>query len=148
MGGRDEPSSSVSSCIVGRPISSTSLSDTVWNETWAYWARFAHRKMPTLSTCEVARKSFVGENERLVATLGVLNALINRPVGISNVRMMESRDAATSQRESGEKVCPISLSRRQSLNQQKNHEPHRVSARGILSALSLPSVSRCPLSVR
>ena len=37
-------------------------------------------------------------------TLGVLNASIIRPVGISNVRMIESRDAATSQRESGEKV--------------------------------------------
>ena len=95
----------------------TSLSDTVWNETSAYWARFAHKKMPTLSTCEVAKKSFVGENERLVGTLGVLNASINRPVGISNVRTMESSDAATSQRESGEKVYPISLSHRQSPNQ-------------------------------
>ena len=50
-------------------------------------------------------------------TLGVLNASINRPVGISNVRMMESRDAATSQRESGEKVYPVPLSDRQKLNQ-------------------------------
>jgi len=107
----DKSSSSMSSCIVGNPTSSISVSDTVWNETSAYWARFAHRKTPTLSTCEVAKKSFVGENERLVATLGVLNASINRPVGISNVRMTECRDAATSQRESGEKVYPVSLSR-------------------------------------
>lgn len=47
-----------------------------------------------------------------MATLGVLNASINRPVGISNVRITVSKDAATSQRESGEKVCPVSLSRR------------------------------------
>jgi len=146
-GRKDKPSSSMS-CIVGSPTSSTSLSDTVWNETSAYWARFAHRKTPTLSTCEVAKKSFVGENERLVATLGVLNASINRPVGISNVRMTESRDAATSQRESGEKVYPVPLSRWRGSNQMQNHEPHRVSVRGTLSVLSLPSVSRCPLSER
>lgn len=104
----NRPSSSMSSCIVGSPMSAMSLSDIVWNDTSANWARFAHKKTPTLSTCEVARKSFVGEKERLVATLGVLNASINRPVGISNVRMMESNDAATSQRESGEKVYAVS----------------------------------------
>lgn len=60
--------------------------------------------MPTLSTCAVARKSFVGENEMLVATLEVRNASISRPVGISNVRITESREEATSHRESGEKV--------------------------------------------
>ena len=58
----------------------------------------------------MARKSFVGEKERLVATLGVLNASISRPVGISNVRIMLSMDAATSQRESGENVYPVSVS--------------------------------------
>lgn len=59
----------------------------------------------------------------LVGTLGVLNASINRPVGMSNVRMMESRDATTSQRESGEKVYAVSSVRRQSLNQNRatNH---------------------------
>ena len=85
-----------------------SSSDIVWNDTSAYWARFAHKKTPTLSTCEVAKKSFVGEKERLVATLGVLNASINRPVGTSNVRMTESNDVVISQRESGEKVYPVS----------------------------------------
>jgi len=93
-------------------MSVMSVSDTVWNDTSVYWARFAHRKTPTLSTCEVARKSFVGENEMLVGTLGVLNASINRPVGMSNVRMMESRDATTNQRESGEKVYAVSSVRR------------------------------------
>lgn len=63
-----------------------------------------HRNIPTLSTCAVARKSFVGENEILVATLDVRNASMSRPVGTSNVRMTESSEVATSQRESGEKV--------------------------------------------
>ena len=76
----------------------------------------------------------MGEKERLVATLGVLNASINRPVGISNVRMIESRHAATSQRESGEKVYSF-LSNRQSSKQKQvtNHieyppaEPFKLS---------------------
>lgn len=129
-------------------MSVISVSDTVWNDTSAYWARFAHRKTPTLSTCEVARKSFVGEKERLVATLGVLNASIKRPVGISNVRMIESRDAAISQRESGDKVCPVSRNQRDSSNRKTRYGPHRVPARGTPSILSLSSVSRCPLSVQ
>ena len=41
----------------------------------------------------------------LVATLEVRNASISRPVGISNVRITESREEVTSHRESGEKVC-------------------------------------------
>jgi hypothetical protein len=106
-----------------------SLSLTLWNDTSAYWARLAldidasailefgnylrgqsltyHRKIPTLSTCAVARKSLVGENEMLVATLDVRNASIRRPVGTSKVLITESRELATSQRESGEKVCKV-----------------------------------------
>ena len=61
--------------------------------------------MPTLSTCAVAKKSFVGENAILVATLGVLNASIKRPVGTSNVRITESSEVVTSHRESGENAC-------------------------------------------
>lgn len=60
------------------------------------------RYTPTLSTCAVARKSFVGENAILVATLDVRKASIRRPVGTSYVRMIESNDVVTSQRESGE----------------------------------------------
>jgi hypothetical protein len=41
----------------------------------------------------------------LVATLPVLNASMRRPLGTSNVRMIESRDVVTSQRESGENAC-------------------------------------------
>lgn len=60
------------------------------------------RNTPKLSICDVARKSLVGENERLVATLEVLKASIKRPVGTSNVRMIESSELVTSHRESGE----------------------------------------------
>ena len=62
------------------------------------------RYTPTLSTCAVARKSFVGENATLLATLTVRNASMRRPVGISNVRMTESSAVAMSHRASGEKV--------------------------------------------
>jgi hypothetical protein len=60
---------------------------------------------------------------RLVATLGVLNASISRPVGISNVRITASKDPATSQRESGEKVYTASLSYGKTSNKKKitNH---------------------------
>lgn len=134
------PSSSVSSCIVGNPISATSVSDMVWNDTSANWARLAHKNTPTLSTCEVAKKSFVGEKERLVVTLGVLNASINRPVGISNVRMMESRAAATSQRESGEKVCQIYLSRKDTWNE-GSQTTSRTRPRKPFSSLTVLRVS-------
>ena len=50
----------------------------------------------------MARKSLVGENEMLVATLGVLNASIRRPVGMSNVLIMESSDDAINHLESEE----------------------------------------------
>ena len=50
----------------------------------------------------VARKSFVGENAMLVATLEVRKASTRRPEGISNVRMMESNDVVINHRESGE----------------------------------------------
>lgn len=63
------------------------------------------RYIPTLSTCAVAKKSFVGENVILVATLDVLNASIKRPVGTSNVRIIESNEVVTSHRESGENAC-------------------------------------------
>ena len=64
-----------------------------------------HKNTPTLSTWAVARKSFEGENDTLVATLDVRNASIKRPVGTSNVRITESKAVATNHRESGEKVC-------------------------------------------
>jgi len=60
--------------------------------------------MPTLSTCEVAKKSFEGEKDMLVATLDVLKASIRRPVGMSNVLMTESIDVVINHLESGEKV--------------------------------------------
>lgn len=44
----------------------------------------------------------------LVATLDVRNPSIRHPVGTSNVRMTESSDVATSQRESGENVLYMS----------------------------------------
>lgn len=68
-----------------------------------------HRYTPTLSVCDVARKSFVGENATLVAILGVRKASMSRPVGMSKVRMIESSDVVTSHRESGEKVCRDTL---------------------------------------
>jgi hypothetical protein len=61
-----------------------------------------HRYIPTLSTCAVARKSPVGENEILVATLVVRNTSIKRPVGMSNVLMIESRDDVINHLESEE----------------------------------------------
>ncbi len=64
-----------------------------------------HRYTPTVSTWDVAKKSFVGENDMLVATLEMRNRSISRPVGTSNVRMTESIDAVTSHLESGENVC-------------------------------------------
>ena len=67
--------------------------------------RIIHQRYtPTLSTWDVARKSFVGENATLVATLDVRNASMRRLVGISNVRITESKDVAISQRASGEKA--------------------------------------------
>jgi len=63
-----------------------------------------HKNTPTLSTWAVARKSFEGENDILVATLEVRNASIKRPVGTSNVRITESKAVVTNHRESGEKV--------------------------------------------
>ena len=41
----------------------------------------------------------------LVATLDVRKRSISRPVGMSNVRMMESMEVVTSHLESGENVC-------------------------------------------
>ena len=70
-------------------------------------SRDYHKKIPRLSTCDVARKSFVGENDTLVAMLEVRNMSIRRPVGTSNVRMIESIDVVTSHLESGEKVYRI-----------------------------------------
>jgi hypothetical protein len=61
--------------------------------------------MPTLSTWAVAKKSFVGENAMLVATLDVRKASIRHPVGRSKVRIIESMELAINHRESGEKAC-------------------------------------------
>jgi len=61
--------------------------------------------MPTLSTWAVAKKSFVGENAMLVATLDVRKASIRHPVGRSKVRIIESMELAINHRESGEKTC-------------------------------------------
>jgi len=60
--------------------------------------------MPRESTWAEARKSPVGEKDRLVATLEVRNASISWPVGISNVRIIESKEVVTSHRESWEKA--------------------------------------------
>lgn len=73
------------------------------------WMWTYHKYTPTLSVCDVARKSFVGENATLVATLGVRKASMSRPVGMSKVRMMVSSDVVTSHLESGEKVCGGSI---------------------------------------
>lgn len=101
---RGVPSSSTSPCIDGIETSVISFSDTVRRVTSANCALFAHKNTPTLSTWEVAKKSFTGENAILVAILGVRNASIKPPVGMSNVRITESRDVDTIQRESGENV--------------------------------------------
>ena len=120
------PSSSAVPCIDGKlsTLSSRSISAALRKETSAYCARFAlrfhtykltftnpycyflayQRYTPTLSTCEVAKKSPVGEKDTLVATLAQRKASISLPVGISNVRIVESREVAISQRESGENV--------------------------------------------
>jgi hypothetical protein len=63
------------------------------------------RYTPTLSTCEVAKKSPVGEKVTLAATLAHRKPSRSLPVGMSNVRIVESREVAISQRESGENVC-------------------------------------------
>jgi hypothetical protein len=56
--------------------------------------------MPREPTWAEARKSPVGEKDKLVATLEVRNASISWPVGISNVRIIESKEVVTSHRES------------------------------------------------
>lgn len=62
------------------------------------------RYTPTLSTCEVAKKSPVGEKDTLAATLAHRKPSSSLPVGMSNVLIVESREVAISQRESGENV--------------------------------------------
>jgi len=119
---KNRPSSSEDPCIAGRGTSIRSSSTTLWNDTPEYCALLAlyfndkyespphfrvrahHKYTPTLSTWAVAKKSFVGENAMLVATLGVRKASIRHPVGRSKVRIVESRELATSHRESGEKA--------------------------------------------
>ena len=56
--------------------------------------------MPTLLTWEEAKKSPLGEKVTEVATLFVRNASIIAPVGKSKVRITQSAEVATSQRES------------------------------------------------
>jgi len=63
-----------------------------------------HKNPPVLSTQVMARKSFEGEDNILVATLEVQNASIKRPVSTSNVHITESKAVTTNHRESGEKV--------------------------------------------
>ena len=62
------------------------------------------RYTPTLSTWAVAKKSLVGENDILVATVVVRKASINLPDGMSNVLIIESSDVVMSHRESDEKA--------------------------------------------
>jgi hypothetical protein len=52
----------------------------------------------------VAKKSLVGENDTLVATLVVRKASMRCPDGMSNVLIIESSDVVISHRESEEKV--------------------------------------------
>lgn len=59
----------------------------------------------------MARKSPVGENVRLVAIELVRKASTSLPVGMSNVRIVESSDVAISHRESGEKAYELSVRR-------------------------------------
>jgi hypothetical protein len=66
--------------------------------------RTNQRCTPRLSTWAVARKSPVGENVTDVAIELVRKASTRRPVGISNVLMVESRDVAINHLESGENV--------------------------------------------
>ena len=51
----------------------------------------------------------VGEKDRLVATLEVRKRSIKRPVGTSNVRMMESIEVVTSHLESGENAWNVAF---------------------------------------
>jgi len=62
------------------------------------------RYTPTLSTWAVAKKSLVGENDILVATVVVRKESINLPDGMSNVLIIESSDVVMSHRESDEKA--------------------------------------------
>jgi hypothetical protein len=66
--------------------------------------RTYQRCTPRLSTWAVARKSPVGENVTEVAIELVRKASTRRPVGISNVLMVESKEVAINHLESGEKV--------------------------------------------
>jgi hypothetical protein len=63
--------------------------------------------MPTLSMWAVAKKSPVGENDMLVATLAVRKASIRQPEGMSNVLIIESSDVVISHRESAENVYAL-----------------------------------------
>ena len=69
---------------------------------WTY-----QRYTPTLSTWAVAKKSLVGENDMLVATVDVRKASIRRPVGMSKVLIIESSDVVMSHRESDEKAYAV-----------------------------------------
>jgi len=76
---------------------------TVFSD-WIHIAGLQYQRCtPRLSMCAVARKSPVGEKVMLVAIDAVRNASISRPVGMSNVRIVESREEAVSHLESGEK---------------------------------------------
>jgi hypothetical protein len=62
------------------------------------------RCTPRLSTCAVAKKSPVGEKVTLVAMELVRKASTSLPVGMSNVRIVESSEVAINHLESGENV--------------------------------------------
>lgn len=82
-----------------------------------------------LPTCAVARKSEVGEKERLVATVGVRKASTSWPVGMSNVRMTESWEVVMTHRESGEKACAIVVSSRSLWRRRRTHEIQNLAAK-------------------
>ena len=116
-----------------------------------------HRKIPTLSTWDVAKKSLVGESEILVALLGVLNASISRPDGMSNVLMIESRDVVTSHRLSAEKVyseladikksaCLRTISSILPLNPPSSRTIRLVSISSIRTTMSSEETASRPLS--
>lgn len=86
----------------------------------------------------------MGENVMLVATLDVRNRSIILPVGMSNVRMIESIEVVTSHLESGENVCASQARQNgESDNFRKNHSPGPIYGRGSRRALEQSVESQC-----
>jgi hypothetical protein len=96
----------------------------------------------------VAKKSPVGENDILVATLAVRKASMRCPEGMSNVLIIESRDVVMSHRESEEKVY-VGRGDEAQVNRPSTENPQGLElVHQIHRTLELSCGSRCPKVVQ